>query len=361
MNTSSTHAKKQMLIFIGIAFALPFAMGILMGIGYNLGIDISVFPTAQMLYPAAGAILAALLTRKGDALLPRRFFIGFVALTALLLLCAVASIATPTIEWDIISQYLLIAGSVLLWVLLLTEKRNKKIAYGLKGNHWKTAILIVLLYVGLYFGRSILSYLISGQMDVFVQIVQNPLTWMSMAALFLNYFFTMAAFFGEEYGWRYYFQPALQKKFGMVRGVLILGIVWGLWHLPINFFYYTNPASGIISVTSQLVTCIALGAFYGWAYLKTNNIWAVVIMHFVNNNLVPIITGTYTSDILQNQEVRWMDVLFLLVVNGILFLWVLFTSTYKNAANRLPTMDERADQAAQSLAQQTPATPTTQG
>ena len=69
-------------------------------------------------------------------------------------------------------------------------------------------------------------------------------------------FLIFIAFLGEEYGWRYYLQPILQKKLGMVRGIFVLGIAWGVWHLPINFFYYTSPSLGIISVTGQLIICV---------------------------------------------------------------------------------------------------------
>ena len=44
---------------------------------------------------------------------------------------------------------------------------------------------------------------------------KNPMMWLNIAALPINYFFVFIAFFGEEYGWRYYLQPVLQKRFGL--------------------------------------------------------------------------------------------------------------------------------------------------
>lgn len=46
----------------------------------------------------------------------------------------------------------------------------------------------------------------------------------------------LLVFFGEEYGWRYFLWPKLQNRFGKRKGVLLLRILWGLWHLPLNFF-----------------------------------------------------------------------------------------------------------------------------
>ncbi|WP_312445102.1 CPBP family intramembrane glutamic endopeptidase [Lacrimispora sp.] len=352
MERQKNYEKTQMFIFLGVAFALPYMLGILMGIGYTKGLDVSVFPSAQMFYPASGAILAALITHREDHLLPKRFFIGFLILTLLLLVCTVASIIVPGLGWNVISQYLMILGSVIAWILLLTEKKDKRIAYGLRGGRWKTAAHIILLYLILYFGRTVIMYILSGQIQTMTEIMQKPVTWLMLLTLPINYFLIFIAFLGEEYGWRYFLQPILQKKFGMVRGVLVLGIAWGVWHLPINFFYYSSPSVGIISLTGQLITCVTLGIFYGWAYLKTDNIWTVVILHFVNNNLVPIITGNYTEEVLQNQDVTWNSVIILLVVNTLLFASVIFTSYYRDDSRRLPTMDERVDRQMRKLEEQ---------
>ncbi|MDQ9788657.1 CPBP family intramembrane glutamic endopeptidase, partial [Acinetobacter baumannii] len=91
------------------------------------------------------------------------------------------------------------------------------------------------------------------------------------AVLFVNFFLSVPAFFGEEYGWRYYLQPLLQKKFGLKGGVIVLGVVWGLWHLPVDFFYYTTPDQGFLAAIGQQITCITLGIFFAYAYMKTKN------------------------------------------------------------------------------------------
>lgn len=345
MDSNSSGSKKQILIFVSVAFVLPYALGILMSFGYYRGIDLSVFPSTQMFYPAAGVMLTSLITRKGDPLIPKRFFIGFLIITTLLLLCALASITAPKVPWNSISQYVIMIGSIVLLMLLFMENKDKRIAYGLKGGCWKATSLIVLIYLFLYFSRTAIAYIIDGEAQSLIEIVKNPLTWTFILAIIpFNYIFSFTAFLGEEYGWRYYLQPVLQKRLGMVKGIFVLGIVWGLWHLPINFFYYTSPSVGVISVAGQLITCITLGVFYGWAYLKTDNIWVVVILHYINNNLVPVVTGEYSADVLQNQEAAWGDVLFSLIVNTLLFMGFILTKYYKDYTNRLPTLVERADQ-----------------
>ena len=58
--------KKQLWIFVAVAFGMPVLMGILMGISFYRGNDVSVFPNAQMYYPAAGVMIAVLLTWKKE-------------------------------------------------------------------------------------------------------------------------------------------------------------------------------------------------------------------------------------------------------------------------------------------------------
>ena len=65
--------KKQLWIFLAVAFGMPIVMGILMGISFYRGNDVSVFPNAQMYYPAAGVMLAYILTRKKEEKLPMKF------------------------------------------------------------------------------------------------------------------------------------------------------------------------------------------------------------------------------------------------------------------------------------------------
>ncbi|WP_427889366.1 CPBP family glutamic-type intramembrane protease [Kribbella sp. GL6] len=37
----------------------------------------------------------------------------------------------------------------------------------------------------------------------------------------------------EEFGWRGYVQPRLREYFGPVGTAVVLGVVWGLWHVPL--------------------------------------------------------------------------------------------------------------------------------
>lgn len=320
--------KKQLLIFGLTAYALPYLLGLLMWYGYKNELSLAVFPNAQMLYPAAGVMLAYLLTKKGDSSIPGRFYICFLAVTGIMAAAAVLSVIFVSPYWNLAVQLILVIGSILSWILLLTERREKREAYGLRGHRLKASVFCVVLFVLLYLLRTAIPLAISGQLAYMEIIFSDVQTWIMILALPINFLLAFVAFFGEEYGWRYYLQPMLQKRFGLRTGVIILGILWGLWHLPINFFYY-SPGAGLISAAGQQITCITLGIFFAYAYMKTDNIWVPVILHYLNNNLIPILSGNYSADVLQNQSITWASLLPALILNGLAFGFFLLAKPFR--------------------------------
>lgn len=325
---------KQVKLFFGVNFGLTLVMGILMGIGYFLGRDISSFPAAQMLYPAAGVMAVLLAAREKEQKLPMKFFVTYFVVLALVVICAVLSIIIPLGNvigvgegWYVIQSYVFIVGSVAALVLLLLEKREIKEAAGLnfRGHQVKASFLIMLLFLLLYVVRLLLSYLLEGQIREFGSLFADPSLYIMLPVLVINYFLSYIIFFGEEYGWRYFLQPVLQKRFGLKGGVLLLGVIWGLWHLPINLFYY-SPDTWLKSILIQIIACICYSVFFGFAYSRTGNIWTAVVLHYINNNAIAVLTGSADFG---GRIYSWKDLLMVLIVNGIVYLPFLFTKEYK--------------------------------
>ena len=326
-------SKKELLIFFLIAFGVPYLMGIPLALCQQAGYGTDAFANAQMFYPAAGVMAACLITRRAERL-PRRFYIFFLAVTVLMIAACFGSLQAPALDWLSIVSLLLVAASIPGWIFWLTEKRETRAANGML---WRGKLLrplgMVLLFLLLRTVAVFASLVPYGQLGEYLSYWTTAAPWTTMLVLIPNFFLSFLPFFGEEYGWRYYLQPRLQEKFGPRKGVLLLGVIWGLWHLPLNLFYY-SPETSLLSLAGQIVTCVTLGVFFAYAYCKTDNIWVPVLLHSFNNNMVLVYSGTAE---ISNQVITWFDVAVQLVVYAVIFLPFLASKVF-----RTPAADDRS-------------------
>jgi len=346
--------KKRLFAFIVVAYGISFLMMIPMYIGKQKGLDLTQLVNAQMCSPAAGVALGYLLFMKGEKRVPKMFMIVLVINYLIQVLLGLLSIFANPFRPDevytiaegvelplgqvfyLIGQYVLIAGSVLLWIGYFTAGKERRRFAGLSRNNEKMGILMVLLFTVLYLARTLLPAVIEYSVtdsiseftEQYAELLKTPTFYLAIVSLPFNYPLTIIAFLGEEYGWRVYLQPIMQKKFGMRPGIILLGVVWGLWHTPVDLFFYTEDSAPQMLI-GQIITCVAIAIFFGFVYLKTENIWICVCMHFLNNNLIPIFTGTFTSDVMQNQHVPWFYLIEILILDFVVFGLFIFAKEYK--------------------------------
>jgi len=95
---------------------------------------------------------------------------------------------------------------------------------------------------------------------------------------------------GEEYGWRGYLQPALTKM-GRVRGVLLVGIIWGIWHAPIILMGYNYPNHPVLGSLLMVLLCIGLAFILGFAVLKAKGVWIAAFLHALFNQVSSYFMG----------------------------------------------------------------------
>ncbi|MGT2906816.1 CPBP family intramembrane glutamic endopeptidase [Streptococcus dentiloxodontae] len=96
-------------------------------------------------------------------------------------------------------------------------------------------------------------------------------------------FFNSLLALGEEIGWRGYLYPALRKRFSLVQSHILVGLIWSLWHLPINLqgynyglTYFAYPWLGVLAM---FIFCFSLGVLLSWVVEKTGSIWSSALMH----------------------------------------------------------------------------------
>ena len=121
-------------------------------------------------------------------------------------------------------------------------------------------------------------------------------TMLLLNGLALSVLFFMPAF-GEEFGWRAYMMPKLEKLMPEPAALIVGGVLWGLWHAPLtiaghNFGigYAGYPVTGILRMC---LMCTVIGIFLTYLTKKTGSVMPAAFAHMANNNcsgwLLPIV------------------------------------------------------------------------
>lgn len=109
-----------------------------------------------------------------------------------------------------------------------------------------------------------------------------------IAALVWAPWVNMLAALGEEVGWRGALYPRLKARFGVGKGRLLGGLIWGVWHWPVMILAGYNYGTRYwgAPVLGPLVFClgtIALGILFDRLYEKTRCIWIPALAHGAYN------------------------------------------------------------------------------
>lgn len=111
----------------------------------------------------------------------------------------------------------------------------------------------------------------------------------------------------EEFGWRGFAQKPLQKQFGILLGSILLGIVWGVWHLPLWFM----PGEGhaYYSFWAFLIYTMSTSVIIGWLYNASGKKLVVAwIFHAAGNVAVPFFPIMHMANVPQPGYWVWVSV-----------------------------------------------------
>ncbi len=116
----------------------------------------------------------------------------------------------------------------------------------------------------------------------------------------------------EEVGWRGFALPHLQKTRSALSATLIVGVLWGAWHLPL-FFWVGNPMSQYPFVP-WFVGTVAQAFLYTWLYNSTRgSLLLATLFHVGMNTFGAAIPGVSVWGL---AAVSCLSALVLLVVVG---------------------------------------------
>jgi len=109
-------------------------------------------------------------------------------------------------------------------------------------------------------------------------------TWYLIPILFIVGFIPISNAFREEFGWRGYAIERLQVKYGALTTSIIIGFVWGIWHLPLRYFPGGVEVYSGIPIWVFMINTITLSIMMTWLYNNNRgSIFTGVVFHVMLN------------------------------------------------------------------------------
>jgi membrane protease YdiL (CAAX protease family) len=150
------------------------------------------------------------------------------------------------------------------------------------GIGWWAFALVAIL--PMYLGGMVLGNLFIGSS---LSLSHVPPLYMFIPFFIMK--FLIDAGFGEELGWRGFLLPRMQARHNALVSSIIVGIVWGVWHLPffvidLDFppYYELGQAYGVIpSLIGYIIFfMIPWSILYTWVYNNTKgSLLLVFVFH----------------------------------------------------------------------------------
>ncbi|MBN1167900.1 MAG: CPBP family intramembrane metalloprotease [Methanospirillaceae archaeon] len=290
---------KEILVFIGITFLITYAFDLLLILTYGTIDKVPPFSTiVQMTMPAIVAIFCM-------CVYTYRTLTCSVKITYLLFLLSVAVflfemylgpvipvklVTLPIFQFMPTLSLIVIVASICIIMLMNVVKRLRDELYpfGLSiGKNLKWYGISILLFSLLFFSVYYLNHLFHCGDPYFSFNLKEFFTSLCINCV-LGFFVGWVCYFGEEYGWRIYLQDRLFTKFGGRIGVLILGIIWGLWHSGLIIMGMNYPDKPFIGNLVMLLLSVVFAVFFCIVVLKTGSVWIAVILHMITDTTEPL-------------------------------------------------------------------------
>jgi len=138
----------------------------------------------------------------------------------------------------------------------------------------------------------------------------------------------------EEIGWRGYALGRLQTRWNALTSSLIVGLVWGLWHLPLFMIAGTSMHELGLPFIGFLVGFMAISILYTWLYNNTKqSLWSAILLHWLYTCAFQVISTSVTRSPLYN----WLEYLpYVIMAVIVVLIWKpqTLSRTQKKLENR---------------------------
>jgi len=305
---------KQVGMFIGLTFGLSWLL--------DLGVYLAgglVAPAAglvlqtQMLIPAFSALVLETflfadspLFYKTNRSRVRWFTYFFMAMSAFCIFIATATLVEPSLTLQMTKVFAVVITVGLVVPVVVRWKGGKDVfvSAGMGGGQVRWWVIIGLGLAGFYALQTLLNYLF--QMGTLVDVKAiAPVEMASWPVFAIHGFLIVSAlaigplgnillFFGEEYGWRGFLQRTLARM-GRIPGVLLVGVIWGVWHAPVILMGYNYPDQPVVGVFMMTLFSVLGGFLISYSVYKAKGVWAAAFVHGVNNSILNYLFGMVHS------------------------------------------------------------------
>lgn len=185
---------------------------------------------------------------------------------------------------DTSPMYFLAVAAPTLSATLLTLAREGRAGLGALyarlarwrfGVHWYALVLVGIPALGWLVSR------ITGSEPLKDVDGQTQFLW-------LMFFLLISGPLGEELGWRGFALPRLLRRFSPFVASLILGALWGVWHLPA--FFLGDMVQARLSLPMFLLSAPCLSLLVTWVFLHTGgSVLITVLIHYMVNACASIL------------------------------------------------------------------------
>lgn len=83
----------------------------------------------------------------------------------------------------------------------------------------------------------------------------------------------------EEIGWRGYLQPRFIRRYGLFRGIFLVGIVWGAFHYSWDPRSYATTRDVCIGLVGRLVGTVCLSYVLAWLTIRSESVLPAAVAH----------------------------------------------------------------------------------
>lgn len=299
--------------FLGLTFTLTWLADLVLYLDGGLTSPVAALLLQfGMLLPAFSALFLGAFFFKNSPIYFRsnrtssRWFVYYYFLfTFLYVIGVIAGLIQPALL-PVISSLLLLPnliGMILLVVLRVRKGGREAFAStGLAGGKWQVWLVYGLGLIAFYGLQTWLNYVFNlGQVvdltAAFPQLAAANLSapalmlLMAFQMLILGPFLGLLISFGEEYGWRGYLQTEL-TRLGRIRGVFLVGVIWGIWHWPVIWMGHNYPGQPVFGSFAMVIWCINLAYFLAYAVFKSKGVWTAAYLHGLNNQALSFFVMT---------------------------------------------------------------------